>query len=402
MMILVCNAGSTSLKFKLYDMPDATPLCEGKVERVGSAGDALFQYKNPAKGFELKLEKQDIPDYKTGISRFLDELLHPEHGVLAEITQLERVGFKTVLSRGYYGVHALTEAVLQGMEEYMVVAPVHNTAYLQAIRQFRQLLPNTLLVGAFETAFHTTIPEHRRIYSVPYEWHREHGLQKMGYHGASHSYIADKIAQLEGPGRKVISCHLGGSCSLCAIDDGKSVDNSFGFSLQAGVLHSARNGDIDPFILPFMVDRGLSLEQAAGELASNGGLKGISGISGDIRYIEEEAEKGNARAKLALEVFVYDIVRYLGAYYAELGGLDDLVFTAGIGENDDIIRRMVCGAVGHFGIRLDEAKNKAAIRQSEAVCISAGDSKVKVWVIPANEELGVAMRTWQYQPEVGR
>lgn len=302
------------------------------------------------------------------------------------------MGFKTVLSKDHYGVHELTPEVLQGMEDYMVIAPAHNGPYLSAIRQFQELVPKAKLVGAFETAFHRTVPMERAIYGIPYEWYETYGIRRMGYHGASHEYVSDTVMSKYGSAGKTISCHLGGSCSLCAIDEGKSVDTSFGISLQAGVNNSNRCGDIDPFIIPFLQKQGMKLDEILHGLTKKGGLLGISGVSNDLRLVEEAAENGNERAKLAIEIFCNDIIRYIGAYFAELGGLDHLVFTAGIGEHDAFIREKICRKLAHMGILLDEEKNQAV--GNEAACISREDSPVTIEVIPANEELGVARKTY--------
>ncbi len=391
MKILVCNAGSTSLKFKLFDMPEETVLATGKIERVGSEDDAIFHYQS-AEGYTVELEKQCIPTYTIGIQKFLDCLLDPEHAVLGSLEELKRVGFKTVLSKDHYGVHELTPDVLQGMEDFMVIAPAHNTPYLAAIRQFQQLTPDAKLVGVYETAFHRTIPKERYIYGIPYEWYEKYGIRRFGYHGASHEYISDTMKAKYGSTGKTISCHLGGSCSLCAIDDGKSVDTSFGISLQVGINNSNRCGDIDPFIIPFLQKEGMELDDVLYGLTKNGGLLGISGVSGDLRFVEEAAAEGNERAQLAVDIFVNDIVKYIGAYYAELGGLDHLVFTAGIGEHDAYIRERVCSKLSHMGIWMDEEKNAAV--GNEAACISKDDSPVTIEVVPANEELGVARKTY--------
>lgn len=391
MKVLVCNAGSTSLKFKLFDMPQEQVLATGKIERVGSMDNAIFHYQS-AEGYAVELEKQCIPTYTDGIQKFLDCLLDPEHKVLDSLEELERIGFKTVLSKDHYGVHELTPEVLQGMEDYMVIAPAHNTPYLSAIRQFQELVPDAKLVGAFETAFHTTVPLERAIYGIPYEWYEKYGIRRMGYHGASHEYVSDTIAEKYGSTGKTISCHLGGSCSLCAIDNGKSVDTSFGLSLQVGINNSNRCGDIDPFIIPFLQKEGMDLDEVLEGLTKKGGLFGISGVSNDLRLVEEAAAEGNERAKLAVEIFCNDIIRYIGAYYAELGGLDHLVFTAGIGEHDAFIREKVCKKLEHMGILLDDEKNRSV--SGKAVCISKDESPVTIEVVPANEELGVARKTY--------
>jgi acetate kinase len=396
MFLLVCNVGSTSLKFKLFNMPSAEVAAESKVERVGNIEDAIFHYKNLKNGFAIRLSGQSIPSYTDGIRKFLSHLVDEENGVLENVEMIERVGFKTVLARGFYGVHQLDEPVLAAMREYLSIAPVHNSCYLEAIAEFRMLLPDTPLIGVFETGFHMTVPKERRMYGIPYEWYERYGIERFGYHGASHGYVAEKIADAYGVDQKVISCHLGGSCSLCAIRDGRSIDNSFGFSLQTGVIHANRVGDIDAYVIPFLMDRGMSMEEILTGLDKNGGLNGISGVSGDLRYVTEAAENGNYRANLAIEMFVDGIVRYLGSYHAFLGGLDHLVFTGGIGENDCKIRRDVCGRVSHLGIVLDEKANEICSRTG---IISTADSKVTVHVISADEEIIVARKTYEYIPE---
>ena len=392
MKVLVCNAGSTSLKFKLFNMPAEEVLAEGKVERVGT-DTAIFHFSKPD-GFRIFQENLSIPTYTEGIQLFLDRILDKENGVLGNLSELARVGFKTVLSRDHYGIHELTPEVLQGMEDYMVVAPAHNKPYLEAIRQFQKLTPDAMLVGAFETAFHQTIPQERRIYGIPWEWYETYGIQRLGYHGASHSYVAETLTDLYGSTGKAISCHLGGSGSLCAIDDGKSVDTSFGISLQVGVIQSNRCGDIDPFIVPFLQKEGLSLDEVLDGLTKRGGLLGISGVSNDRRDVQEAADAGNDRAKLAIDVFCNGIVRHIGAYYAELGGLDHLVFTGGIGEHGTRIRESVCHQLAHMGILLDDKKNQNCTGANTV--ISRDDSPVTIHVIPANEELGVARKTYAY------
>lgn len=391
MNVLVCNVGSTSLKFKLYDMPACVVTAQGAVERVGSDHDAVFSYKNNGTGQGVAAEKQDIPDYQTGIERFLHELTAGENAVLDKVEEIDRVGFKATLSKGHFGVHEINDAVLDGMREWLPMAPLHNAAYLKAIEVMRGVLPEARFVGAFETAFHRTIPLERKIFGVPYEWYEQYGVQRLGYHSASHGYIAD-VLNREKSEYAAISCHLGGSCSICAIENGHSVDTSFGMSLESGLIHANRTGDIDCGMIPFLRSQGLSEEEILQGLQKKGGLLGISGVSNDLRYIIEAADAGNTRAQLAIDVFVTGIVHYIGAFYLDLGCLDDLVFTAGIGEHSARIRRLVCDKLAPLGVRLDDAKNEAC--QGEAV-ISAADSKVCVRVIPTNEELGIARRTYE-------
>ena len=386
MKILICNAGSTSLKFKLWEMPALAVLAEGKVERVGST-DAIFHYISG--DHAVRQDGQSIPDYIAGIQRFLDALSAPEDGAIASLREIEAVGFKTVLAKGHFGVHLLTEEVLQGMRDYLSVAPAHNGPYLEAIDVFERVLPGAPRVGVFETAFHRSIPLERRIFPVPYEWYEKYGIMRMGYHGASHGYIAKKLAGR----RRVISCHLGGSASICAILDGKSVDNSFGFSLQMGIPHASRTGDVDVYLVPFLLQQGLTLDEIYDGLGKNGGLKGISGTSGDIRDIDAAIRAGSERAKLALDVLCTQILRYVGAYVMELGGLDAIAFTGGIGENYAPLRRMILEGMGFMGMKIDDAPNEHG--RGERL-ISAPDSSIEAHVIPANEELMVVNAVYQF------
>ena len=392
MYLLVCNAGSTSLKFKLFEMPAETVLAEAKVERIGRKDNGIFTYKNP-QGAHIHKEKVDIPTYTEGIQMFLDCMLSLDAsiGVLGDVKKIERVGFKTVLAPGY-GIAVIDEAVEEKMREFLDVAPAHNGPYLEAVGHFKNLLPDAVLVGVFETAYHETIPQERTIYAVPYEWYEKYGFRRMGYHGASHSYVSETVTELFGSTGKMISCHLGGSCSLCAIEDGKSVDTTFGLSLQNGICHANRCGDIDAYIFPFLKNRGFSDEEILYGLEKNGGLLGISGVSNDVRELREAISAGNARAELAIAHFINGIVKYIGAFYAELGGLDTLVFTAGIGENDSQLRKEVCKQVSHLGIRLADTPKELG---SGNLQLSTEDSPVRVLVIPANEELGVARKTWR-------
>ena len=391
MKILICNAGSTSLKFKLYDMPTEEVLASGGVERVGSTDDAIYKYDNASRGVSLREEKQSVPDYETGIRRFLSDLTDAERGAIGSVADIDRVGFKTVLSRGYYGVHELTEPVLQGMRDMYAAAPAHNGPYLAAIEALRAVLPEAMFVGAFETDFHRTIPLDRCVYGVPYEWMEKYGVRRMGYHGASHSYVASLLNEWEGKKYRAISCHLGGSGSICAIENGESRDSSFGFTLQTGLIHNNRVGAMDADIIHYLRAQGLSDEEIEHGMTKDGGLKGISGVSGDLRYVLEAAEAGNERAKLAVDVYVTGIIRYIGAFAAELGGLDCLAFTGGIGENSAVIRKMVCERLEYMGVRLSARRNT---KEKGERSISKKRSKVRVYVIAANEELGVARKTY--------
>ena len=398
MKILVCNAGSTSLKFKFYEMPECKLYAQGHVERVGSTDDAVFHYRNFVNGISEELKGQCILGYREGIRMFLLYLTDPDTGVISDVKEIERVGFKTVLSKGHFGVHELDEETMQGMRDWLALAPVHNSAYLSAIETMREALPEAKFVGVFETAFHQTIPMERKMFGLPYEWYEDYGVQRLGYHGASHGYIADMLGEIAGKegrkGYRAISCHLGGSCSICAIEDGKSVDTSFGMSLESGVIHANRVGDMDSSILYFLESEGLSREEILKGCQKQGGLLGISGVSNDCRYVLEAADAGNERAKLAIDVFVTNIVHYIGSFFVDLGGLDYLVFTAGIGEHSAPIRRAVCEKLACLGVALDAAANEVC--GGDVTAISAAESGTEVLVIPTNEEIGIARRTYEF------
>ena len=393
MKVLVCNAGSTSLKFKLYEMPEGKVLAKCGIERVGSENDALFHYASDR--FEGSLEKEGlcVPDYRTGIRMFLQTLCSDGYGVLNAVSEIERVGYKATLSKGHYGIYELDQEVLQGMEDWIALAPLHNRAYLSAIEVMREFLPEARFIGCFETAFHRDIPMARKLFGVPFEWYEQYGVQRLGYHGASHGYIADRLNERNAQ-YKAISCHLGGSCSICAIENGKSVDTSFGMSLESGLIHANRVGDMDPGMIWFLKSEGMSDAEIAAGMQKKGGLLGLSGVSNDLRYVLEAADRGNERAKLAVDVFVSGIVHYIGAFFLDLGGLDYLVFTAGIGEHSDRIREMVCDRLKPLGIRLDAERNRSCRGECE---ISEAGSSAKILVIPTDEEKGIARRTYEYR-----
>ena len=390
MKILVSNVGSTSLKFKLYEMPQETLLCTARAERIGS-DTAAYAYKNEVTGRTHTETAVSIRSYTDGIRKFMTDAADDKQGVLSEVSEICGIGFKTILAKDHSGVYALTEEVLEAMRKVLFIAPAHNGPYLAAIGEFDGLLPNAEKVGVFETAYHATIPLRHRMFGIPYEWYERYGLMRMGYHGASFTYLSQQAYQ-NGKYPRIIGCHLGGSCSVCAILDGKSFDDSFGMSLQTGLLHANRCGDTDAYIFPFLENEGLTQKEIMDGLSKRGGLLGISGVSNDLRDIEAAATDGNERAKLAIDVFVTGILRYIGAFYAELGGLDKLVFTGGIGEHSATIRSRVCHALQHLGILLDDEKNNNL--QGEG-SISTEDSPVLIEVITANEELGVARKTYE-------
>jgi acetate kinase len=397
--VLVVNVGSTSLKFRLFEMEDESVVVVGKVERVGSARSPVsYQVRGQPK------REQEIasPDQRAAIRHVLNLLIDPSLGVLSNLEQLDAIGFKPVHAKNIADSVFITDAVIQAMEEYTPLAPAHNPPYIEAFRIFQELLPNKPLVGVFEPAFHRTIPEYARTYGIPFEWSEKHAIRRYGFHGASHRYISWRAPQMLGRSAenlRVISCHLGGSSSICAIKNGSSVDTSMGFSPQSGLPNASRNGDLDPFVVLYLMEKeALSTEQIRTALSRNGGLKGISGISGDVRDLEEAASAGNSRAALALSVLIHETRKYIGAYVAVLEGLDVLVFTGGIGENGKEIRKRICQGLECFGIQIDPARNE--IRGQEAI-VSRDESPVKILVVLANEELVIARETARLISETG-
>lgn len=387
MKVLVANLGSTSFKYRLLDMADERQLARGGVERIGSESSKCFVEIG---GNRIELVER-VPDHAVAVRRCLDQLTDPQTGCLQDAGEVAAIGFKAVHGGEYSGVQRVTGELLRAMEGMGAVAPAHNPPYVAAMRLLSERLPNIPLVAAFETGFHQTIPDRHKYYAVPYEWAEQWQIKRWGFHGASHRYIATRSAELLGPGKRIISCHLGGSNSLCAIRDGQSVHTTMGMSPQTGLAQNNRTGDFDPFAIPVVMERtGKDLPAVLDELAERSGLLGLSGISGDVRDLAEAAAQGNARAKLALDVFVAGIRSHLGAMLVELGGADAIVFTGGIGENGVDIRSGVCEGLEELGIQLDQQANSAAKGEAQ---INGPQSRTQIWIIPTNEEIIVARQT---------
>ncbi len=386
MKILVANLGSTSFKYRLYDLgaPGEPLLARGGVERIGSESSPI-KFLSDRGAVE---ESRRIPDHGAAVQVCLEQLTSPELGVIGSADEVAAIGFKAVHARGLQGVFRVDNSVLAAMDAYAKVAPAHNPPYVKAMRNLAERFPAIPLVAAFETDFHRTIPDRNARYAIPEDWATHHGIRRWGFHGASHRFIAGRIAELTGkPDIKAISCHLGGSSSLCAIKAGQSVACSLGMSPQTGLPHNNRVGDFDVFALPALLDEtGLSLDQILDTLANRSGLLGICGHN-DLRDIESAADAGDARSQMALDVFIGAIRHYLGAYLLDLGGADAIVFTGGIGENSARIRAGVLADLGWFGIELDPAANATA--KGEAI-VSTPKSRVAVWTVPTNEEIVVA------------
>ncbi|HEY7310815.1 MAG TPA: acetate/propionate family kinase [Gemmataceae bacterium] len=385
MKILVANLGSTSFKYRLFDMTTEHVLARGGVERIGSPQSRCF-VESAGQREETSVE---VRDHAAAVRLCLQQLADPKRLCLKDPSELAAIGFKAVHAQGISGVQRVDERVLAAMESYGDVAPAHNPPYVRAMRLLAKELPQIPLVAAFETGFHQTIAPAERYYAVPREWADKHDVLKHGFHGASHRYIADRTVQLlNKPEAKIISCHLGGSSSLCAIEDGKSRACSLGMSPQSGLPHNNRVGEFDPFALPALLRAtGKTLEQLLDDLANRSGLLGLSGGRNDLRDIESAAESGDTGARLAIDVFVASVRHYLGAFLLLLNGADAIVFTGGIGENSSRMREAVCANLDWFGIRLDGRKNAAAKGE---MAIHAAESRVQLWIMPTNEELVVA------------
>ena len=390
MKILVANLGSTSFKYRLFDMSDERQLARGGIERIGAKESPVF--------VEVGGRRRDmtaaVPDHAVAVRQCLEQLTDPVDGCLRDAAEVAAIGFKAVHGGRISGVQRVTPDVLAAMEEMNQVAPAHNPPYIRAMRLLAERLPEIPLVAAFETGFHATAPDYIKHYPVPYEWAERFHVKRWGFHGASHRYIANRIADLLGrEDLSVVSCHLGGSNSLCGIRGRTSVATTMGMSPQSGLPHNNRVGDFDPFALPVVMKAtGKSLDEVLHELAEKSGLLGLSGVSGDIRDLEEAAAAGHIRARLALDVFAAEIRRHLGGLLAELNGADVIVFTGGIGENARNVRTAVLGKLDRLGVRLDPDRNASARGESR---ISADDSPTQVWIVPTNEELIVARQSCQ-------
>ena len=390
MKILVANLGSTSFKYRLYDIEDGSEqlLARGSVDRIGS-DNSRVKIQSPRGEVELV---EPIADHGDAVQLCLDQLTDERVGVLKATDDVAAIGFKAVHARNLTGVHKVDEDVLEAMEAFADVAPAHNPPYIKAMRMLAERFPRLPLIAAFETGFHRSAPEANQRYAIPEEWATTLGVRRWGFHGASHRYISGRMALLLGRSDlKLISCHLGGSSSLCAVRNGKSVAYSLGMSPQSGLPHNNRVGDFDVFALPVILrETGLSLEGVLDTLANRSGLEGVSGAGCDLRDIEAAAEAGNSRAQLALDVFTNSTRHYLGAYLVELGGADAIVFTGGIGENSVRIRDGVCRDLDWFGISLDPSRNAGGAAER---LVSADGSRVQVWTVPTNEELVVARQS---------
>lgn len=391
MKILVINCGSSSLKYQLIDSETEAVLAKGLCERIGIDGKFTYQ---PAGGAK-QVSDIDQPDHKKSVSLVLEALTNPTDGVIKNLSEIGAVGHRVVHGGEKFASSTLiTDDVMKAIEECNDLAPLHNPANIIGINACKELMPGVPMVAVFDTAFHQTMPAEAYLYGIPYEYYTKYGVRKYGFHGTSHSYVSKRVAEILGLDynkAKIVVCHLGNGASICAVDGGKSVETSMGLTPLMGLIMGTRSGEIDPGAMEFIANKeNLDLKGVMNILNKKSGVLGLSGISSDFRDIDDAIEAGNAQAKAAKDAFIHRVVSYVGGYIAVMNGVDAIVFTAGIGENDKGVRTAVCKHFGYLGINIDEEKNSI---RGEDVVISTEDSKVKVLVVPTNEELMIARDT---------
>ncbi len=391
MKVLVVNCGSSSLKYQLIDSETEQALAVGLCERIGIDGRLKH---TPAGGEKVVLEDA-LPNHEVAIKNVLAALTNPTYGVIKDLSEIGAVGHRVVHGGEKFTKSVvIDDAVIAGIKECCDLAPLHNPANLIGIDACMKLMPGVPEVAVFDTAFHQTMPKEAYLYAVPYEYYEKYGVRRYGFHGTSHSYVSKRtiaVAGLDPNNSKVVVCHLGNGASCSAVLNGRSVDTSMGLTPLEGLIMGTRSGDIDPAVIEFVAKKeNKSLAEMMTVLNKKSGVDGLSGVGSDFRDLDAAAKEGNERAQVAVEAFAYRVAKYVGAYTAAMNGVDAIAFTAGIGENDGKVRKKICDRLGFLGITIDDAKN--AIRGEEIV-ISTPDSKVKVLVIPTNEELAICRET---------
>lgn len=392
MKVLVVNCGSSSLKYQLFDMTDESVLAKGLVERIGIDGSVLTH--QPA-GKNKTIINADIKNHSIAIKLVVEALISTEHGVIASMQEISAVGHRVVHGAEKFASSVLiTPTVMQALEECIEMAPLHNPPNILGINACAELMPGVPQVGVFDTAFHQTMPKKAYIYGLPYEAYEKHRVRRYGFHGTSHQFVAQSVAALMGKDiteLKTVTCHLGNGSSIAAVQNGKVVDTSMGFTPLEGLAMGTRCGDVDPAILPFLMKKeGMSVEDIDNYINKKSGVLGISGVSSDFRDIEGAAEDGNERAQLALDIFAYRVRKYIGSYVAAMGGVDAIVFTAGLGENSVSMRASIMEGLEFLGTKICPERNNVRGKARE---ISVDASKVKVFIVPTNEELMIARDT---------
>lgn len=391
MNILVINCGSSSLKYQLINSDTEAVLAKGICERIGIDGRLTYQ----PQGGEKEVKEAPMPTHTQAIQLVLESLTNDKTGVIKDLKEVGAVGHRLVHGgEAFTASTLLNEETLQAVESCNELAPLHNPANLIGVRACQELMPGVPMVGVFDTAFHQTMPEKAYLYGLPYEYYEKYKVRRYGFHGTSHSFVSRRAAELLGKpydSLKIIVCHLGNGSSLSAIMNGKSIDTSMGLTPLEGLVMGTRSGDIDPAIMEYVAQKeNFDLAGVTNVLNKKSGVLGISGVSSDFRDIETAADNGNQRAATALEVFRYRVTKYVGAYIAAMNGVDVIAFTAGLGENDKVLRKVVCENLGYMGVKLDEEANN---QRGKETVITTPDSKVTVMVIPTNEELAIARET---------
>ena len=392
MNVLVINCGSSSLKYQVIDSETEQVLAKGLCERIGIDGRLVY---TPAGG-EKEISDLDMPTHKQAIQFVIQALTNEKTGVIKSLDEIGAVGHRLVHGGEKFACSTLiNDDVIKAVEECSDLAPLHNPANLIGVRACQELMPNTPMAGVFDTAFHQTMPQEAYMYGVPYEYYEKYKVRKYGFHGTSHSFVSKRLAELLGKpieDLKIVVCHLGAGASICAVDHGKSIDTSMGLSPLEGLVMGTRSGDIDPSVMEFICKKeNMDINGIMEVLNKKSGVQGLSGASSDFRDLQAGAAEGNERCELAVDVFCYRVVKYIGAYVAAMNGVDAIAFTAGLGENDEIVRRKVVSRLGYLGIKLDEEVNNNG--RGKEIAISTPDSKVPVWIVPTNEELAIARET---------
>lgn len=393
MKILVLNCGSSSIKYKLYDMADESVLAQGGVERIG-LDNAFLKLKLP--NGEKKTLMHDMPDHREGVNFVFQTLLDPTYGALKSLDEIDAVGHRVVQGGDLFEQSCLVDKKVEdGIESLCDLAPVHNAGHLKGIRAVDALMPNTPQVTVFDNAFHSTMPDYAYLYAVPYELYTKYHVRRYGFHGTSHRYVSKRVCDMLGvdpKDQKIITCHIGNGASVAAIKGGKVIDTSMGLTPLAGLMMGSRSGDIDASVVTYLMEKlGKKPQEMADFLNKESGVLGITGISSDMRDVENAAAQGDEKAILALKMYNYRIKKYIGAYAAALGGVDIIVWTAGVGENQTDTRAEACESLEFLGVKIDKEKN-AKIHGEEAI-ISTPDSRVKVVVVPTDEEIVIARDT---------
>ena len=391
MKVLVFNAGSSSLKYQLIDMDSHEVMAKGLCERIGIEGSNL-QHTNVAKSEKTKIEKP-MKDHGDAIQMVIDALIDENIGVIKSMDEIGAVGHRVVHGAEEFADSCLiTDAVMKALEKCTPLAPLHNPPNIIGIRACAKIMPGVPQVAVFDTAFHQTMPAKAYMYALPYEYYEKYRIRKYGFHGTSHKYVSQQAAKFMGKDPKdlkVITCHLGNGSSISAVDGGKCVDTSMGFTPLDGVPMGTRTGSMDPAVVTYLINQGMTAAEVDTLMNKKSGVAGVSGVSSDFRDLTAASKEGNTRAQLALDMFTYQVKKYIGAYAAAMGGVDVIVFTAGVGENDAATRKAITDGLEYMGVKVDNAKNEFR----GTVDISADDAKVKTLVIPTNEELMIAIDT---------